>query len=221
LQLGVTVPAVPELMSLLGRSNLWLHPVRVGGLGWHSDNWVQARRPGFVSRRPRRCLSTEPDGAPSMSDATDPSTSQPSAVEEEKPKERTKRIYVRRSESRDTSTDPSLPPDLHEQILWTPNSDDPPIPPEHLLSEDILSEAWSNLLICFNPQIQLRSLYSIDSEPIVEPTLALHCPFEGANYRIDAAVQELARRLEAEVLVLDAVQLAAGRWGCFGKGAVL
>ena len=35
---------------------------------------------------------------------------------------------------------------------------------------------------------------------------------------IDATVRELAKRTGAEVLVLDAVQLAAGEWGEFGPG---
>jgi hypothetical protein len=41
---------------------------------------------------------------------------------------------------------------------------------------------------------------------------------EGGEYVIDATVRELARRTNAEVLVLDAVHLAAGEWGAFGKG---
>lgn len=36
---------------------------------------------------------------------------------------------------------------------------------------------------------------------------------------IDETVRELARRTDSDVIVLDSVQLAAGEWGAFGKGA--
>jgi hypothetical protein len=35
---------------------------------------------------------------------------------------------------------------------------------------------------------------------------------------VDATVKELARRVNAEVQVLDAAILAAGRWGDYGDG---
>jgi len=41
---------------------------------------------------------------------------------------------------------------------------------------------------------------------------------EGGEYVLDETVRELARRTGAEVLVIDAVQLAAGEWDHFGKG---
>ena len=41
---------------------------------------------------------------------------------------------------------------------------------------------------------------------------------EGGEYVLDETVRELAWRTGAEVLVIDAVQLAAGEWGHFGKG---
>jgi hypothetical protein len=49
----------------------------------------------------------------------------------------------------------------------------------------------------------------------------LYCPIEGGEYVIDETVRELARRTGSEVVVLDAVQLAAGEWGHFGKGKVI
>jgi len=84
---------------------------------------------------------------------------------------------------------------------------------------EILEEAWDNLLITLHPQNQYRAAYATggSSRP-VEPTLGLYCPIEGGDYVIDATVRELAFRTGAEVVVLDAVHLAAGEWGPFGKG---
>jgi len=64
-----------------------------------------------------------------------------------------------------------------------------------------------------NPHIQ-----SCATSATSEPTLALYCPVEGATYTIDNTVKEIARRAGADVLVLDAVELAAGEWGHFGSG---
>lgn len=49
--------------------------------------------------------------------------------------------------------------------------------------------------------------------------MALYCPIEGGEYLIDETVRELARRTGSDVVVIDAVQLAGGEWGHFGKGA--
>ena len=50
------------------------------------------------------------------------------------------------------------------------------------------------------------------------PEISEHQLIEGGDYIIDQTVQELARRTDSDVVVLDAVQLAAGEWGAFGKG---
>lgn len=84
---------------------------------------------------------------------------------------------------------------------------------------EILEEALNNLHITLHPQTQNRAVYASPQGPPTEPTLALYCPIEGGDYVVDATVRELARRTGSEVVVLDAVQLAAGEWGDFGKGA--
>jgi len=82
----------------------------------------------------------------------------------------------------------------------------------------MLEEVLHNLHIVLHPKTQHRSIYASPSGRPVEPTFALFCPIEGGEYIIDATVQELARRMGSDVVVLDAVQLAAGEWGAFGKG---
>ena len=83
---------------------------------------------------------------------------------------------------------------------------------------EILEEALNKLQITLHPQTQHRATYSTPLGSPVEPTLGLYCPIEGGEYVIDATIRELALRTGSEVLILDAVQLAAGEWGHFGKG---
>ncbi|KLO12599.1 AAA-domain-containing protein [Schizopora paradoxa] len=114
-----------------------------------------------------------------------------------------------------------LPPGLN--ILWTPDSNEPSTSsysseacsPARELFEHVLS----NFLITMLPQTQHRAAYATSSGSLVEPTHALHCPIEGGDYIIDETVRELARGVDAEVITLDAAQLAAGEWGAFGKSA--
>jgi hypothetical protein len=135
---------------------------------------------------------------------------------------------VRRTRSVTKEELPELPDSLN--IVWTPDQwtaenelldssfrdvNDVLPPP------DILDEALHNLYITLHPQTQHRAAYATSHGSLVEPTLALYCPMEGADYIIDAAVAEMARRTKAEVVVLDAVQLAAGEWGIFGKGTYM
>lgn len=150
-----------------------------------------------------------------------PFSSRPSDPEESEPSnppqaEEPEPLKVRASRTRDPAPDPpQLPPEL--DILWTPERttlepDSSILPPPQ-----IFDQVLSNLHICLHAQTQHRATYSSSQGQPVEPTLALYCPIEGGDYVIDATVLELARRTDAEVVVLDAVQLAAGEWGAFGE----
>lgn len=112
-----------------------------------------------------------------------------------------------------------LPDDL--RILWTSEQDlaSPASPTSALPPPELLEDALSNLQVTLHPQTQHRATYSTHFGSPVEPTLGLYCPIEGGEYVIDATVRELALRTGADVVVLDAVQLAAGEWGHFGKGS--
>lgn len=140
-------------------------------------------------------------------------TSQDASPEDaEKPKLRRARVTT-------TTTKDAEPPELPENLEILSVHDDSTVLPDHSTSlppPEILEEALNHLLITLHPQTQHQSLYSPGS--LVEPSLGLYCPIEGGDYIVDATVQELARRTGAEVLVLDAAQLAAGQWGQFGKG---
>ena len=88
---------------------------------------------------------------------------------------------------------------------------DPALPPP-----EVMGEIMTNLRVTLHPQIQHRASYAI-SGPTVEPTFALYCPIEGSDYVLDATVREMGRQANADVVVLDAAQLAAGESGHFGK----
>ncbi|KAI9510850.1 hypothetical protein F5148DRAFT_1298209 [Russula earlei] len=86
---------------------------------------------------------------------------------------------------------------------------------------EVLEEVLNNVYISLHPQTQYKATYSTPSGPPMEPTLALYCPIEGGNYVIDDTVRELARKTGSDVVVLDAVHMAAGEWGHFGQAASL
>ncbi|KAH9856997.1 AAA-domain-containing protein [Lenzites betulinus] len=159
--------------------------------------------------------SDPPPLATPSSDA--PDTPSPDDVED-KPKRRTRASTVT---LKDADSVP-LPPDLN--ILWTPEDD--PVDPSSSVTQsttlpppEIFNEVLHNLHIVLHPQTQHRAAYASGGAPPSEPTLALYCPIEGGDYILDATVREMARRTGADVVVLDAVQLAAGECGHFGKAA--
>ncbi|KAG9318780.1 hypothetical protein JVU11DRAFT_880 [Chiua virens] len=179
-----------------------------------------------TSRVHKRLASSQPvideqDGDQPVLTASDspPEADPPSDATPEKPPRRQRASAssppaLSASSTRDTDDRPQLPSGL--DILWLPDSppDSNALPPPELFEE-----ALTNLHIALHPQTQHRAAYSSPSGPPIEPTLALYCPLEGAEYVLDETVRELARRTGAEVLVIDSVHLAAGEWGHFGKAA--
>lgn len=129
-------------------------------------------------------------------------------VEQDKPKRRTRQ--------KESDPFPELPPSL--DILWTPEPGSEPHDSPNLPPPEIFDEILDNLHISLHPQTQHRAAYTSAAGPPVEPTFALYCPIEGGDYILDETVLELARRTGSDVVVLDAVQLAAGESGQFGKG---
>jgi hypothetical protein len=113
-----------------------------------------------------------------------------------------------------------FPEGLDREIIFVPSDSLLDGPHSSLPPIEIYEEALDKLLITLHPQNQARAVLppSGSSRPI-EPTLGLYCPIEGGDNVIDSTVHELAFYTGSEVLVLDAVQLAAGEWGIFGKGA--
>ncbi|KAH9981234.1 hypothetical protein BGW80DRAFT_1434423 [Lactifluus volemus] len=119
--------------------------------------------------------------------------------------------------SRRASSSSRNPPDSSS----TPSPADPAHPPKEPNSNGknepsisstpaltVFEEVLNNACLSLQPQTQHRA------------TLALYCPIEGGNYVIDETVRELARRTGSDVVVLDAVHVAAGEWGHFGQGVL-
>jgi hypothetical protein len=136
---------------------------------------------------------------------------EPPAEDAEKPKRKT-----RTAKESGASAPPTLPSEL--DVLWQPSRDGSIGDNGALPPTEIFSDALTSLLVALHPQTQNRATYASAAGAPVEPALALYCPIEGGDYVVDETVRELARRTGADVLVIDAVQLAAGEWGSFGKG---
>ncbi|KAF8274954.1 hypothetical protein EI94DRAFT_1824992 [Lactarius quietus] len=118
-------------------------------------------------------------------------------------------------------------PDISSQALQVPAEQSffwahqslPEPEPSALPPPEVFEEILNNVYLALHPQAQHKATYSTSSGPPVEPTLALYCPIEGGNYVIDDTVRELARRTGSDVVVLDAVHIAAGECGHFGQAA--
>ncbi|KAJ8489721.1 hypothetical protein ONZ51_g2781 [Trametes cubensis] len=193
----------------------------------HALRYPRKDRPSTQSAHhlSRRAISSEtplheqpesPSPAPPEEPNPNAADTPPPEDGEEKAKRR-----ARVSSVKETDSVP-LPPDLN--ILWTP--EDAPSPPSIpaanstiLPPPEIFDEVLHNLHIVLHPQTQHRAAYASGGSSLVEPTLALYCPIEGGDYVLDATVKEMARQTGADVVVLDAVQLAAGECGHFGKAA--
>ncbi|KAK7039194.1 hypothetical protein VNI00_010099 [Paramarasmius palmivorus] len=122
-----------------------------------------------------------------------------------------------------TSTDPSPAASIHppsifiEKCLWTRSrlKSEPPsyrwsFDDDHISRvEDTISNAFAS---------SASALVSDDPHP--EKAVCLFAPFHGGATIIDAMVKVVAQKVGADVLVLDSLDLAAGRHGPLGEGGV-
>ncbi|KAI5122057.1 hypothetical protein M0805_006041 [Coniferiporia weirii] len=186
-----------------------------------------------ASRTHKRASSSSTPSTPLSSPATEPERMASSAgpipppeEPEDGPEEGSERStdaekikrVARKKQQADSEPVTSLPLPPGLNILWSPDSAEI-ASPSALPPPEIFQEVLTDLLISLHPQTQHRGVYPSSAGPPVEPTLALYCPFEGGDYIIDETVRELARRTDSDVVTLDAVQMAAGEWGSFGKAA--
>ncbi|KAF8201688.1 hypothetical protein BJ912DRAFT_1019567 [Pholiota molesta] len=182
------------------------------------------RSHSLLKRSAVRLLSTHVAPPPiepeeSSPDALDPNEST-TTEEPDKAIPRTRRTRANGSSPTKDAEPIELPFGFENDILYVPTQTLLDTRPGGLPPPEIFEEALDNLLITLHPQNQQRSLVpSAGSSKPVEPTLGLYCPIEGGEYILDLTVHELAYQTGAEVLILDAVQLAAGEWGPFGKAA--
>ena len=121
------------------------------------------------------------------------------------------------SENEPSSSSQPLQAPANESFSWAHHSLPEP-EPSTLPPPEVFEEILNNVYLALHPQAQHRATYSTQSGSPSEPTLALYCPIEGGNYVTDETIRELARRTGSDVIVLDAVHLAAGECGHFGQG---
>ncbi|OCH95005.1 AAA-domain-containing protein [Obba rivulosa] len=181
------------------------------------DSSISAQTPRLSKRASSSASSPAADPDPAVPPAEASPPTPPPEEAEEKPKRRSR---VSAAKETDASPSPQLPAGLN--VLWTPeelSSDSATSSSHSLPPPEIFDEILHNLHITLHPQTQHRATYASQAGPLVEPTFALYCPIEGGEHYIDETVRELSRRAGADVVVLDAVQLAAGECGHFGKAA--
>ncbi|KAK0210669.1 hypothetical protein DFS33DRAFT_1378651 [Desarmillaria ectypa] len=214
-----------QSQSLLPRSRSLIRTVK----GLHLSSTPRFARSYAKERTPRQNTGTR---LVSSSSSSSSSPGEPSSLQEPpkdpspdpSPPEKPERPSRRKTNNSTAAPAPpieSVDLPLGLDILWTTTKlpDGESIDAACLPPPEILEEALNNLHITLHPQTQNRAVYTSPQGPPIEPTLALYCPIEGGDYVVDATVRELARRTGSEVVVLDAVQLAAGEWGDFGKAA--
>lgn len=164
--------------------------------------------PARVTRVARRASTSSPN--PPVADST-PFPNKPTPP--------TGELTTPNVKNEPSTAAPALPVSDEHNFFWTHESlslsDPSTLPPP-----EVFEEVLNNVLVSLNPQAQHKATYSTASGPPIEPTLALYCPIEGGDYVIDDTVRELARRTGSDVVVLDAVHIAAGEWGHFGQGAL-
>ncbi|KAG9004252.1 hypothetical protein FRB94_002472 [Tulasnella sp. JGI-2019a] len=194
---------------------------------------VKKAEEGEADNPPSEQLPVQSDGGPPPDDpGADGDASGPKKVRVKRSRIPTaaekERMAMAAAEAR-LPPQPEFSPELIRQVVWTPEWDEglsgssPPasssniLPPPH-----VIDDIYHKLLVTLHPHAQDRALpqpETASGEPLVEPTLGLYCPIEGGNYIIDATVRELARKAHADVIVIDAAQLAAGEHGVFGEAA--
>ncbi|OSX65067.1 hypothetical protein POSPLADRAFT_1136329 [Postia placenta MAD-698-R-SB12] len=190
-------------------------------------------------RYPRKDPSHSPEAAPRLSKRSSSSVSPPPAESdeptppalpspaepppdgaEEKPKRRTRSSAASKDAESSVPLSSGVPLPSGLEILWTPESDPSDSPHAHALPPpEMFDEILHNFHITMLPRTQHQATYLPPAGPLVEPTFALYCPIEGGDVYVDETVRELARRTGSEVVMIDAVQLAAGASGQFGKAA--
>lgn len=150
----------------------------------------------------------------------DQDVSEPPASVEEPDKSSSKPRRTRMTSGVKDADLAEFPEGLVDDIFYFPTESSLDSEPNGgLPPPEILEGALDNLLITLHPRNQLHATGG--TKRPIEPTLGLYCPMEGGDYVVDLTVHELAYQTGSEVLVLDAVHLAAGEWGPFGKGIIL
>jgi hypothetical protein len=97
----------------------------------------------------------------------------------------------------------------------------------HTFHSGILSEVQAAASYAFSYPAQMGHVGDVpftrgEAKPLTmaprEPSITLYCPYEGCHDVIDRMVATIARQQKADVVVLDALELALGEFGSIGPG---
>jgi hypothetical protein len=102
---------------------------------------------------------------------------------------------------------------LVDKLLW-PCPSAAPTESAHAFEDEMLAELHAATSLAFSDSAQGAS---VGDNP-KEPAIFLYCPYDNANAVVDAAVKHLAFLHDADVAVLDAFELARGKYGALGPG---
>ena len=130
----------------------------------------------------------------------------------------------------------NVPPEFRDRFLWTPpfngasglpadgesiDNSSSTRPFAYKFSKEMVDDAIAVTSLAFFRQAGALALDPKSITNFHEPSITLFSPFEGCHEIIDSMVKVLAERLSADVLVLDALELAKGEFGALGKGVLL
>ncbi|THH19702.1 hypothetical protein EW146_g1544 [Bondarzewia mesenterica] len=126
-----------------------------------------------------------------------------------------------------------IPPSFLERFLWHPrhrcsvkgpntvDQDNHDLTPSHPSFPDALvAEIQAIASFAFSQATDAQITIPSPSENLIERTIMLTCPHEGGNSVIDSVVKSVAAEHHADVLVLDALELAAGEFGALGARVI-
>jgi hypothetical protein len=107
-----------------------------------------------------------------------------------------------------------------ERFLWSHNSDVPSrieTPSIHQFPEEMVQEIHAAAACAFERAILKEKVAQKDA---TIQSITLFCPHEGGNPFVDSMVKLIASRQNADVLVLDALELATLQFGAIGEGGI-
>jgi hypothetical protein len=119
----------------------------------------------------------------------------------------------------ENTTEPSqlpaveIPDAFVERYFWSHNSDASAIPPVYPLCEEVVEEIQAAAANTFG-RVEKKE------EDATVHSITLFCPHQGGHLFVDSMVNLIACRQNADVLVLDALEVASVQFGAIGKGAL-
>jgi hypothetical protein len=94
---------------------------------------------------------------------------------------------------------------------------------DYIFSDELVADIQAAASYSFSHASQPAGALQSEGGSVDIPTergITLYCPHQGGYSVIDSVVKSVAAHERADVLVLDALELAAGKYGAFGAGVI-